>query len=106
MQPNPVEVLNLDRDSTTLSNKKRTPPICRTISTNINQELQTKHGHIIRICKQYCKVPRLNNDDHTLKVRFWNSIKLQTMFHSVKSITQHSVDCSDFMVTIILQTQM
>jgi hypothetical protein len=28
MQPNPVEVLNLDKDSTTLSNRNRTPPIC------------------------------------------------------------------------------
>ena len=39
MQPNPVEVVNLDSDSTTLSNKKRTPPIWSTNITNINHEL-------------------------------------------------------------------
>lgn len=27
MQPNPGDVLNLSKDSTTLSNKNRTPPI-------------------------------------------------------------------------------
>jgi hypothetical protein len=38
MQPNPVEVLNLDMDSTTLSNRNLTPPIC-----NINKLAKLNH---------------------------------------------------------------
>jgi hypothetical protein len=47
IQPNPVEVLNLDRDSTTLSNRNRTPPICKKkISKLIPYDLTfQKHIH-------------------------------------------------------------
>lgn len=68
MQPNPVEVLNLDSDSTTLSNKKRTPPIWSTNITTINHELD-KNMTIMDICiKKYFQVPWLNDNYHTLKV--------------------------------------
>lgn len=68
MQPNPVEVLNLDSDSTTLSNKKRTPPIWSTNITNINHELDENMTIMDIHIKKYFQVLWLNDNNRTLKV--------------------------------------